>query len=159
MVRARQHGAPARDPFRLGAPAADRVRIRQTWSSALFVSSFLTGAVGLKLDAEAHTLTFAPALPSDWNRLDLDNLRIGQAQVSVRLRRSKSADDLALSGKGTGPLALRFMPQEPGERRAEARLDGQRIVLHREGKPIALTVKFDGGSHHLAIRYREVKQR
>lgn len=131
----------------------------QTWSSALFVSSFLTGALGLKLDAQTHTITFAPALPSDWNHLDLDNVRIGQAQASLRLRRSQSADDLELSGHDAGPLALRFMPQRTGERRAAATFDGRRIVLPQDGEPFALAVKLDGGSHHLVIRYRSARQR
>ena len=125
----------------------------QTWSSALFVSSFLTGAAGLKLDAEAHTATFAPALPSDWHRLNLENVRIGQVRFSVRLRRSPSSDDLELTGKGTGPLTFQYIPQVSGERRAEATFDGQRIMLPRGGQPIALVLKMDGSTQHLVIRF------
>lgn len=130
----------------------------QTWSSALFVSSFLTGAAGLKLDAEAHTVTFAPALPSSWDYLNLTNMRVGQAQVSFRFHRSPSADDLELTGKGSGPLTLRFMAKKPGEGRVEAILDGHRLLLPQDGEPIAVPVRMDGQPHHLAIRYRAVKQ-
>jgi hypothetical protein len=125
----------------------------QTWSSAMFVSSFLTGAAGLRLDAESHTVTFAPALPSGWDHLGLGNVRMGQARLSLRLCRSQSSEDLELSGKGAGPLALRYIPQRTGERMAEARFDGRRMVLRPSGEPIALVLKMDGGSHHFVIRY------
>jgi glycogen debranching enzyme len=125
----------------------------QTWSSALFVSSFLAGAAGLRLDAEANAATFAPALPSGWERLDLENVRIGQAQLSLRLRRSQLSNDLELSGKGPGPLTVRYFPQRAGQRKAEATLDDVKIMLPRAGEPIAIALKMDGSSHHLVIRY------
>ena len=131
----------------------------QTWSSALFVSSVLTGVAGLGLDAEAHTATFAPELPYDWNRLDLENVRIGQAQISLRLRRSQSFDDLELSGRGTGPLTVRYSPQLAGAPMADATFDGQRIALPRNGEPIALGLKMDGRSQHLQVRYDASRDR
>ena len=121
-------------------------------ASALFVSWFLTGAAGLTLDAEAHTATFAPALPSDWDHLDLGNVRIGQARLSLRLRRSQSSDVLELSGKGDDPLTVRYISQLAGERMVETTFDGQRIILARGGEPIALVLKMDGSSHQLVIR-------
>ncbi|HEY2471029.1 MAG TPA: hypothetical protein VGI45_24755 [Terracidiphilus sp.] len=129
----------------------------QTWSSALFVSSFLTGAAGLTLDAGAHTATFAPALPSNWDRLDLENMRIGQARLSLRLRRSRSSDDLELTGKGIGPLTVRYTPQLADRRMTEATFDGQRMMLPRDGEPLALVLNMDGNSQHLVIRYGVAK--
>jgi glycogen debranching enzyme len=125
----------------------------QTWSSALFVSSFLTGAAGLRLDAEAHTATFAPALPSDWDHLYLENLRIGKSLLSLRLRRSQSSDILEISGNGVGPLTVQYIPQVIGDRMAEATFDGQPMVMPWGGKPLALVVKMNGNIQHLVIRY------
>ena len=124
----------------------------QTWSSALFVSSFLTGAAGLRLDAEEHTATFAPSLPSGWDHLDLENVRIGQARLSLRLHRSQTSEDLELSGKGPGPLTVRYIPQRAGRRMAEATFDG-RPMAPRDDEPLVLMLKMDGSSHHLVIRY------
>jgi hypothetical protein len=131
----------------------------QTWSSALFVSSFINGAAGLAIDAQAHTATFAPALPSDWDRLSLENVTIGQARISLRFRRSQSSDDLELSGKGTGPLTFRYSPQIAGAGIEKAMLDGQRIALPRNGEPIALMLKMDGHSQHLVVRYGAARYR
>jgi glycogen debranching enzyme len=125
----------------------------QTWSSAMFVSSFLTGAAGLTLDADAHTATFAPALPSGWDHLGLENVRMGSARISLRLRQARSSEDIELSGQGVGPLTVRYIPQRTGERIAEATVDGRRLTLPRSGEPIALVLKIDGNSHHLVIRY------
>ena len=131
----------------------------QTWSSALFLSSFLTGAAGLRLDAEAHTATFAPALPSGWDRLNLENVRIGQARISLRLRRSQSSDDLELSGVGAGPLTVRYCPQSSGARMVEATFDGQQIGPPRDVEPIALVLKMDGRSRSLVVRYGVARDR
>jgi hypothetical protein len=130
----------------------------QTWSSALFVSSFLSGAAGLTLDAGADTATFAPALPSNWDHLDLENVSIGHDHFSLRLRRSQSSDDLELSGKGSSPLTIRYLPQLADAPMAQASFDGQPMALPQGGAPIALKLKMDGSSQHLVIRYGAAKR-
>jgi glycogen debranching enzyme len=124
----------------------------QTWSSAMFVSSFLTGAAGLAFDADEHVLTLAPSLPSNWDHLGLDNLRIGETGLSLRLRRSQSSDELELSAHGAGPLTVHYVPQ-PGRRIIEATFDGRPLALPKTHDPVLLMIKTDGAPQHLLIRY------
>ena len=127
----------------------------QTWSSAQFVSSFLTGAAGLKLDAEAHTLTFAPVLPANWDHLKLEHVRVGKSTVSLRLQRSATTESVEVSGNGAEPLTLRFVPERRDSK--EAALDGHNVSLPREGEPIVIAVTLDGTPHSLVVHYGSAK--
>lgn len=126
----------------------------QTWSSATFVSSFMTGAAGVKVDAPAHTLTFFPRLPTEWDHLNLENVRMGQVNISLRLSRAHLQDKLEFAGNGGGSLLLRFMPAESGGHYAEALLDGRRLKLPPPDQPIEFPVTADGAAHHLIVHYR-----
>lgn len=129
----------------------------QTWSSAMFVSSFLSGAAGLTMDAESHRVTFAPALPRNWDHLSLDDLRIGEARLALHLRRSQSSDDLELSARGAGPLTVQFVPP-PGRGITAATFDGKRVPLPRSGEPMRLALKIDGSRQHLFVGYAAIAQ-
>jgi hypothetical protein len=109
----------------------------------------MTGAAGVKIDATAHTLSFSPQLPSGWDHLNLENVRAGRAQASLRFSRTHLQDKLEFSGKGSGPLILRFMPQECGGHSAQGLLDGRRLKMPQRGQPIELPVILDGAAHHL----------
>jgi glycogen debranching enzyme len=62
----------------------------QAWSSAT-VFALLQAVLGLSLDMATRTISFErPRLPSALDDLTLRNLRLGEAEVDVRLRRSGS---------------------------------------------------------------------
>lgn len=123
----------------------------QTWSSAQFVSSFLTGAAGLKLDAENHTLRFAPVLPSKWDHLGLEHLKVGQDVVSLQLHRGAEGETVEFSGTGRAPLTLTFTPQRGGAVACE--IDGRELSLPAAGQPIVVAVNLDGAMHRLVVKF------
>lgn len=126
----------------------------QTWSSALLLSSFLEGVVGLKQDAERHTLTLAPHLPATWTTLSLSRIRVGQTSVELSLSRTANSLELAVRIEG-GPLDIVFAPALPSGRKiTETLVDGQPgcpepTASHRRCK-VPLTV--DGVRHSILLQ-------
>jgi glycogen debranching enzyme len=62
----------------------------QTWSSAMVIEPLLLGMFGLRVDAQARTITLAPHLPADWPFATIGNIRLADASVDVRFEQSKN---------------------------------------------------------------------
>lgn len=128
----------------------------QTWSSAMFVSSFLQGVLGEQPDAENHRLTIAPNLPPEWGYLSVQRLRIGDTTMDVTLRRSKGRMELQVRGEGA-PIELIFMPSV-GARFTMAQMDQHRItsVPQHLGERVSIPVlvKPDGAMHTVSVTYQ-----
>jgi glycogen debranching enzyme len=130
----------------------------QTWSSAMFVSSFLQGVLGEQPDAEHHRLTLAPHLPPEWDHLSVQRLRIGNATMNVTLRRSENKIELQVRSEGT-PIQLTFMPMLPrGARFTMAQVDQHRVTLavQRPGEKVSvpILIRPDGATHTVSVAYQ-----
>lgn len=55
----------------------------QIWSSAMVISSMLTGLFGLDTDAAAHHITLAPHLPADWTHFTMSHIQAGPCTLSI----------------------------------------------------------------------------
>ncbi len=133
----------------------------QTWSSAMFVSSFLQGVLGEQPDAEHHRLTLAPHLPPGWSDLSVQRLRMGDTTMDVTVRRSASRIELQLRSKGA-PIELTFMPMLPqGARFTMAQVDRHRVAVAkprpREMVSVPVLVRPDGATHTVSIAYQSVR--
>ena len=84
----------------------------QTWSSAGFYSAAVHGLLGLQVDATRHKLTFAPHLPPEWDYVNVDRVRVGEALLTLELRRSEDGIELAIENSGPG-VAIDFRPEVP----------------------------------------------
>jgi glycogen debranching enzyme len=130
----------------------------QTWSSAMFVSSFLQGVLGEQPDAEHHRLTLAPHLPPEWSDLSVHRLRIGDTTMDVRVRRSANRTELQVRSQGA-PIELTFMPTLPqGARLAGAQVDQHRVTrtMQHPGEKVSVPVllRSDGATHTVSIAYQ-----
>lgn len=130
----------------------------QTWSSAMFVSSFLQGVLGEQPDAEHHRLTLAPHLPPGWNDLSVQRLRIGDTTMEMTLRRSKNRIELQVRSEGA-PIELTFMPTLPqGARFAGAQVDQHRVTgaMQHPGEKTSVPVLLrpDGAMHTVSVAYQ-----
>ena len=97
----------------------------QTWSSALMLSSFLDGVLGLRYDASGAVLSLSPRLPDGWQELKVERLRIGRADVDVSLTRQNGR--LAIAARASGD-AVRLSVQEarsPGDQTEHVTLNGR----------------------------------
>lgn len=132
----------------------------QTWSSAMFVSSFLEGVLGLQPDAEQHRLTLTPRLPAEWNHLSVQRLRVGNTLLDLMLRRRTNLIELLVRSDGA-PIDLTFIPMLPeGARFTTAQVDQQRVspvARHGEKANAAVLVRLDGAPHTVSIAYQAAR--
>ncbi|MFW6079329.1 MAG: MGH1-like glycoside hydrolase domain-containing protein, partial [Gemmatimonadota bacterium] len=96
------------------------------WSTAMTVAPLVYGMLGAEPDAPKHRLRLRPQIPAEWDRLDVDRLRVGDAELSLRYRREDDRHIFHLDPtSGAVPLRVIFEPALPGEHVAAARVDGQ----------------------------------
>jgi len=116
----------------------------QIWSAAMVVSPILRGMLGLDVDAQNHTATFAPHVPADWRSFSLDNLRVGAATIGFRYQRAPGL--LTLEIERTGPdCTLDFNPAFSLRTSvASVEMNGHSLPFH-----VAATA----GDQHVAIRF------
>jgi hypothetical protein len=57
------------------------------WSSAMVITPFLRGTLGMEVDAAAKSITFAPQFPGGWDVVHLRNVAVGKELVDVDVRR------------------------------------------------------------------------
>jgi glycogen debranching enzyme len=82
----------------------------QIWSAAMVISPILRGMMGLDVDVQTHTVTFAPHVPADWRSFSVDNLRAGPMNLSVSYKRSPGLIVLEMKRTGSGDGELDFSP-------------------------------------------------
>src|SRR5258708_27816584 len=114
------------------------------WSAAMVVSSILRGMLGLETDAQSHTVTFAPHIPSDWRSFSLDNVRVGSTTVALSYQRAPGL--LTLEVKRTGSdCTLEFNPAfSPRTDVISVELNGRSLPFH---------VVVSASDQHVAIRF------
>src|SRR5215475_1648990 len=61
----------------------------QIWSAAMVISPMLRGMLGLKVDANSHTVTLAPHIPANWDRFSVTDIRIGDTSLLVDYTREE----------------------------------------------------------------------
>ena len=105
----------------------------QIWSAAMVVSPLLRGMMGLDVDAQTHTVTFAPHVPADWRSFSLDNLRVDASTLSVSYQRTPGTITLDVKREGSGDCTLDFSPAlSLRSEVASVELNGRGIPFHAE---------------------------
>ena len=59
----------------------------QMWSSAMVLTPFLRGTLGMDINAPGRAVTFAPQFPGGWDVVHLRNVAVGSELVDIDLRR------------------------------------------------------------------------
>jgi len=59
----------------------------QVWSEAMVVTPLVRGLLGIEATEGGRTLTFAPQLPADWDRVSATNVPAGEARYDLSLER------------------------------------------------------------------------
>jgi hypothetical protein len=93
-----------------------RSSAHQTWSSAMVVTPALRGLFGLEWNALARKLLVAPALPAEWDRAVLHNIRVGDSEVELACRRedARLLVDARVTPPGSVCLETRGQEDAPG---------------------------------------------
>ncbi|NLI48498.1 MAG: hypothetical protein GX414_15450 [Acidobacteria bacterium] len=85
----------------------------QGFSTAAYVVPLLRGLLGLAPDAPAGRLTFAPALPADWDFVRVGRVPLAGGRVDLDLRRTGTGLVLDARFAGGEPVELTFSPRLP----------------------------------------------
>ncbi len=117
----------------------------QIWSAAMVVSPLLRGLLGLEIDATSHQLRFAPHVPADWKSFGVDNIRVADATLNLRYRRTEDDITLEIRRTGTGECAMEFSPALSP--RAEV------AVAEINGRPVSLRVERNNVDQHVVVRF------
>lgn len=72
----------------------------QTWSAASFLSSAVSGVLGIELDAAKRELHFAPNLPPAWQSLRVRHLPLAGAEINLAMRISPDSSVLTIENSG-----------------------------------------------------------
>ena len=95
-------------------------------ASANIVIPLVYGLLGAEPDALRHRLRLRLQPPAAWDRLHVERLRVGDAEVSLRYRREGARRTLCVEQtRGAVPLRLVLEPLLPARRLANARVDGR----------------------------------
>ncbi len=83
-----------------------RSTTHQLWSSAMVVIPAMRGLFGVTLDASNNTITIDPRLPAQWDHATLHNLRLGEAAVDLRYKRTPEGWLVRAQTKGAKSVKL-----------------------------------------------------
>ena len=114
----------------------------QTWSAAAFVSSAVRGMLGLQLDGAKREVRFSPQLPPEWDSLRVRRINLRGADISLALRTSPDAVELAIETAGP-TMTLTFRPALSAEARVRAAevSDGSRLLVGaQQGSPYEVSI-------------------
>lgn len=99
-------------------------------ATAMVVAPLVYGLLGAEPDAMRHRLRLRPQPPVAWDWLDVERLRVGDAEVALRYHRD-GARHTFIAEQTSGPVPLRLVlePALPARRLAAARVDGRDAQL------------------------------
>jgi glycogen debranching enzyme len=105
----------------------------QIWSAAMVISPLLRGLLGLRFDAQAHTLTFAPHIPASWKGFALHHIAAGNDPLDLHFSRTADAITVTADHPGGAELKMDFRPAvSPRTEVLGATLNGRRVEFRLE---------------------------
>jgi glycogen debranching enzyme len=86
----------------------------QTWSSSAFLSAAIHGMLGLEPDSRDNVLHFAPQLPTSWQSLLVEHVKVGKSIVDLEWHSENG--QFTLDVKNAGPMFhLRWTQTQAGQ--------------------------------------------
>ena len=129
----------------------------QTWSSARFFASAVSGLLGLEVDGASNRVTFAPHLPANWNAITIRNLHVGASKINFKLKTSLAELQLEVHNDGV-PTKMTFDPEIPlGAKLRSARWQDHKIAAtveaHAQDTHARMEVDVPHGDSVLTLGY------
>jgi glycogen debranching enzyme len=112
----------------------------QVWSEAMVVSPLLRGMLGIEAVDGGRSLTFAPQLPADWDRVAVRNVRVGDAHFDVSLAREPARVTILVHRRhasASSDETIHLAPAFPLDARVRS------VTVNGRGKPFALDRRGD----------------
>src|SRR5206468_12994724 len=111
----------------------------------------------LKADSRARTLTFTPRIPAGWSSLAVNNVRIGDASLSLRYQRKVGEISLQIVGENSSGDAVEFSPALSARAKVlSAEMNGRavpfRVAQTEADQHVAVRVLLSPGTNTLRLR-------
>lgn len=114
--------------------SADRianVRRNAECASPYTFASFAYGLVGIEPDAPKNRIRIAPAVPREWDSLELTNVALGDARIDLRYQRTADQHTFRIAqSAGAIPVRAVFEPLIAASPIEQILLDGQPAKLN-----------------------------
>ncbi len=105
----------------------------QCWSETNVLHPGITGMIGWKPHALRNTAELKPRFPLHWDRVGVNNLRMGDAYLSMHMERFANKTTFTLSQKSGKPVTVHLYPEIPDGMIVEAMtVDGESVIFHPE---------------------------
>ena len=69
----------------------------RVWSEAMVVTPMVRGLLGVEVGGGGKTLSFAPQLPANWDRLEVNNVAAGDARYDLTLERMGGREKIVIA--------------------------------------------------------------
>jgi glycogen debranching enzyme len=102
----------------------------QVWSEAMVVTPLVRGLLGIEATDAGRTLTFAPQLPADWDRVSATNVPAGEARYDLGLERTGAELKVTVVRRSPASARLVIAPAVPLDARVvSAAVDGREAAF------------------------------
>ena len=130
----------------------------QGFSTAGTVLPLVRGLLGLEGDALSKKIIFTPHIPADWERISVKNYRIGNADFSFKIERSKNAFVVDILSQNADSYEITLAPALGiGSTVQDVMVNGMPLDYetkesHEVMQPIVM-IPVENGSMHAEIRF------
>ena len=117
----------------------------QCWSETMVVQPVIEGLLGLDADAGKQKLRIAPALPADWDSLEVRNIRIGNKVIRMKFIRKEAVLSYRFTSEYREQFTLELAPLLP---------PGTRVLwcsLNKKDVPFTIV---SGGAMRVSLGFR-----
>ena len=83
----------------------------QCWSETMLIQPVIEGMLGIIPDATRNEIMISPALPTEWDSINVSNIRIGQLNMDFSMLRQKNIIRYTFSYDGPDSIKIIFCPQ------------------------------------------------
>ena len=105
----------------------------QCWSETNVLHPGITGMIGWKPHALRRMVELKPRFPLHWDRVGVNNLRMGDARLSMHMERSANQTTFTLSLQSGKNVTVHLYPEIPEGMIVEAiTVDGESVRFHPE---------------------------
>jgi hypothetical protein len=82
----------------------------QTWSSAMVIAPLLLGMFDLRVDALDRRISLSPQLPANWDHAALQNIRLGEATVDLRIEQKPGLVRFSVTDNASSGAVVDYSP-------------------------------------------------
>jgi len=130
---------------------------QQFFATSMLVSPIVSGMLGWEPDAPNRKARLAPQIPSDWSRLSVDNLKIGDATVGLELIRDEGTQEVQVTHSGQRidlELVLSLPPGANDIRREtapDADPEPMKVDARRHDVQVSHTLRMSGNTETVRL--------